>query len=131
MNSIGSLGWMPGILVFKASNLTAGSSTTMVVSIDKTIQFKAMAMTGHAHKYNDPTVTGYFTVDAFNLGSYARKIISGASLHSNYFERFTAMPVRFEGAILENTDINIVVTNVSTSIPIDVYIVINGSQKQL
>lgn len=131
MNSIGSNGWMPGLLVFKGSNLSSGSSTTIVVSIDKTIKFKAMAMTGFAHKYNDPTTPGYFTIDSITLGSYARKIITGASLHSNYFERFTAMPVRFEGAVLENTDININVTNVSTSIAIDIYIVMNGSQIQV
>ena len=130
MNKIG-VGWMPGILVFRASNLAVNASSTMTVSIDKTIQFKAFAMTGYAHQNGAAGTTGYFTLDSFKLGSYARKIIYGNALHSNYFNRFTAMPVRFEGEVWENTDIEIIVTNVSSAIAIDVYIVINGLQKQV
>ena len=131
MNIVGQKGWMPGMLVFKAASLGVGSSTTMTVSIDKNIKFKAFAMTGFAHQAGAPGTTGYFTVDSFVLGSYARKIIYGSPLHSNYFNRFTAMPVRFEGDMWENTDIQIGVTNVSSAISIDVFVVINGLQMQI
>lgn len=130
MNKIG-VGWMPSILVFKASNTSVGSTATMTVSIDKTIQFKAFAMTGFAFQNGTPATAGYFTIDSMKLGAYARKIIYGSSLHSKYFSQFTAMPVRFEGEVWENTDIEIIITNVSSGIAIDTYVIINGLQKQV
>lgn len=120
--------WMPGMLVFKTSALAVDAQTTMTVTLDKMIQFKAQAITGFAFKNSDVTTTGYFTLDAISIGQFGRKILYGNALHSKFFDRFSSLPIRFEGELWENTDIVCSVTNKSSSYTIDVYIVINGLQ---
>ncbi|MBN8571617.1 MAG: hypothetical protein J0M18_18485 [Ignavibacteria bacterium] len=115
----------PGFLTF-VKEVAAGSTTIMSITLDKSSDFFAEAITGFAYNTADITAVGYFTVTQINLG-LATNSIQGQGIHSKYFSQFTAMPIRFNEVFEGGRDIQFTVTNHS-AFTSSVNIIIQGKQ---
>ncbi len=88
------------------------ATSTISLTLDKSFDFLAEAITGFAFDPTDPSVTGYFTISQINLGN-ATNNIQGTGIHSMYFKQFSAFPIRFQELFPGGRDIQFYVKNES------------------